>query len=177
MRILPYLCPCCGVLAGRFSNLTKFEDSHKRDALTYTHDIFNNKCKSPYHATQKISNLYIENKYHHLTSKIKFRLFLNKDVQRWIPYGKANKLTQNMLKSVAKCGRYCRFSKKFGIIKLRKYNHYHKTLREWIRPFSKCRPQKMTPMGAEYGIISVHLTLLAIWKQPPMEWILQSKLF
>ena len=53
MRILPYLSPWCGVLAARFSNLTKFECSHKRDAVTYTHDNFHNKCKRPRHATRK----------------------------------------------------------------------------------------------------------------------------
>ena len=45
MRILPYLSSCCSVLAARFSNLTKFECSHRRDTVTYTHDIFHNKCK------------------------------------------------------------------------------------------------------------------------------------
>ena len=67
MRILPYLNPCCGVLTARFSNLTKFECSHRRDIITYTHDIFNNKCKTPHYVTWKISNLYIENEYHQLT--------------------------------------------------------------------------------------------------------------
>ena len=87
MRVLLYLhvCPCCGVLAARFSNLTKFECSHRRDTITYTHDIFHNKCKRPHHATRKISNLYIENKYHHLTLQKKFRLLLNKDVN-WTKY-------------------------------------------------------------------------------------------
>ena len=33
------------LLAARFSNLTKFECSHRRGALTYTHGIFHNKCK------------------------------------------------------------------------------------------------------------------------------------
>ena len=81
MRILPYLSSCCSVLAARFSNLTKFECSHRRDAVTYTHDIFHNKYKRPHHATRKISNLYIENKYNHLTLQKKFRLLLNKGVQ------------------------------------------------------------------------------------------------
>ena len=67
MRILPYLCPCCGVLAMHFLNLTTFECSHRRDAITYTHDILHNKCKRPRHATQKNSNLCIKNKYHLLT--------------------------------------------------------------------------------------------------------------
>ena len=53
MRILPYLSPCYGVLAARFSNLTKFECSHGRDAAIYTHDIFHNKCKRTHHATRK----------------------------------------------------------------------------------------------------------------------------
>ena len=65
MKILSYLSPCCGVLAARFLNLTKFECSHRRYALTYTHDIFHNKCKRRHHA------------------KI-FRLLLNKGVH--IPY-------------------------------------------------------------------------------------------
>ena len=69
MRILPYLCPCCGVLAARFSNLTRFECSHRRDAVTHTHDIFNTNCTRPHHITRKISNLYIENKYHLSTLK------------------------------------------------------------------------------------------------------------
>ena len=80
MRILPYLCPCCGILAARFSNITTFECSHRRDAITYTHDIFQTKCKRPHHATRKFSNLYIENKYHLLTLQKKFRLLLNKGV-------------------------------------------------------------------------------------------------
>ena len=80
MRILSYLCPCCGVFAARFSNLTTFECSHWRDALTFTHDILHNKCKRPQQTTQKISNLYNENIYHHLTLQQKFRYFLNKGV-------------------------------------------------------------------------------------------------
>ena len=80
MRILPNLSPCCGVLAARFSNLTKFECSHRRDAVTYTHDIFHNKCKRPRHAIGKISNLHLENKYHHLTLQKWFLLLLNKGV-------------------------------------------------------------------------------------------------
>ena len=80
MIILPYQSPRCGVLAARFSNLTKFERSHRHDAITYTHDIFHNKCPRPHHATQKISNIYIENKYHHLTLQKIFRLLLNKGV-------------------------------------------------------------------------------------------------
>ena len=81
MRILPYLSPCCDVLAARFSNLTIFECSHRRDVITHTHDIFNNKCKIPPYATRKTSNLYIENKYHQLTLQKKFQLLLNKGVQ------------------------------------------------------------------------------------------------
>ena len=48
-----------------------------------------------------------------------------------------------------------------------------------LGPFSKCRPQKMTSMVAKcsYDIISVHLTLLVIWKQPVLEWIWQTKPF
>ena len=69
-----------GVLAARFSNLTTFELSHRRDVVTYIGDIFYNKCKRPHHVTWKISNLYIENKYHYLTSQKKFRLLLNKGV-------------------------------------------------------------------------------------------------
>ena len=81
MRILPYLSPCCGVLAARFSNLTILECSHRRDFIIYTHDISNNKCKRPQYATQKMSNLYIENKYHQLTLQKIFRLLLNKGVE------------------------------------------------------------------------------------------------
>ena len=80
MIILSYLCPCCAVFAARFSNLTKFECSHRRDAITYTHDIFHKKCKRSQQTTRKISNLYIENIYHHLTLQQKFRLLLNKGV-------------------------------------------------------------------------------------------------
>ena len=80
MRISPYLYPCCSVSATRFSNLTKFECSHRRAAKTYTHDIFHDECKRPHHATWKIWNLCIENKYHHLTLENKFRLLLNKGV-------------------------------------------------------------------------------------------------
>ena len=80
MRILPYLSPCCAVLAARFSNLTIFECSHRRHVIAYTNDIFNNKCKRPHYATRKNSNLYIENKYHQLTLQKKFRLLLNKGV-------------------------------------------------------------------------------------------------
>ena len=65
--VSPYLYTCCSVLAALFSNLTKFECLHRRDAITYTHDIFHNECKRPHHATWKILNLYIEKKYHHLT--------------------------------------------------------------------------------------------------------------
>ena len=50
-----------------FLNLTKFKCSHTRDAITYTHDIFLNRCKRPHNASWKMSNLVIENKYHHLT--------------------------------------------------------------------------------------------------------------
>ena len=67
MRISSYLCPWCSVLAAHFSNLTRVECSHRRDAETYTHGIFHNNCKRPHHATWKLSNLYIENKYHDLT--------------------------------------------------------------------------------------------------------------
>ena len=80
MIMLPYLCPCCGVLVARFSNFITFECSHRRDAITYTHDIFHNECKRPHHATRQISNLYIENKNHLLTLQKKFRLLLNKGV-------------------------------------------------------------------------------------------------
>ena len=80
IRILSYLSPCCGVLAARFSNLTNFECSHRRDAVTHTHYIFHNISIGPHHATRKISNLYIENKYHHLTLQNKSRLLLNKGV-------------------------------------------------------------------------------------------------
>ena len=75
MRILPYLNPYCGVLTARFSNLTKFKCSHRRDIITYTHDIFNNRCKRPHYSTPKISNLYIENEYHQLTSQKKSDYF------------------------------------------------------------------------------------------------------
>ena len=78
MRMLPYLNPCCGVLTAHFSNLTKFECSHRRDIITYTHDIFNNRCKIPHYATRKMT--HIENKNHQLTSQNKFRLILNKGV-------------------------------------------------------------------------------------------------
>ena len=67
MRILPYLSTCCAVLAARFSNFTIFECSHRCQVITYTNDIFNNKCRRPHYTTRKISNLYIENKYHQLT--------------------------------------------------------------------------------------------------------------
>ena len=80
MRILPYLSLCCGVLEARFSNLTEFESSHRHDAVTYPHDISQNKCKRPHYATRKISKLYIENRYHHLTLQKEFRLLLNKGV-------------------------------------------------------------------------------------------------
>ena len=50
-----------------FLNFTTFECSHRRDAITDTHDIFHNKYKRPHHATRKISNLYNEYKYHLLT--------------------------------------------------------------------------------------------------------------
>ena len=80
MRISPYLYPCCSVLAARFSNITKFECSHRRAIVTYSHDIFHNEYKRPHHATWEISHLYIENKYHHLTLENKFRLLLNKGV-------------------------------------------------------------------------------------------------
>ena len=80
-RMSPYLYQCCGVLGACFSNLTKFECSHKRAAITYTHDIFHNKCKRPHHTTCKISNLYIENECHHLTLENKFWVLLNKGVQ------------------------------------------------------------------------------------------------
>ena len=80
MRISPYLYTCCSVLAARFSDLTKFESSHRRDAIIYTHDIFHNERKRLHHAIWKISNLYIENKYHRLTPKNIFRLLLNKGV-------------------------------------------------------------------------------------------------
>ena len=80
MRILPYLSLCCGVLEARFSNLTEFESSHRHDAVTYPHDISQNKCKRPHYATRKMSKLYIKNKYHHLTLQKEFRLLLNKGV-------------------------------------------------------------------------------------------------
>ena len=70
MRISPYLCPCGSGLAARFSNLTKVECSHRRGAITYTHDIFHNRCKRPHHATRKNSNLYIERKCHRHCKKI-----------------------------------------------------------------------------------------------------------
>ena len=76
-----YLSPCCSVLATHFSNLTTFDCSHRRYVVTYTHDIFHNKCKGPHRATRKNSNLYIENKYQHLTLQKKFRLLLNKGVR------------------------------------------------------------------------------------------------
>ena len=72
--------PCCSILTARFSNLTKFECSHMREAITYTHDIFRNECKRLHLATWKISILYIENNYHHLTLQKQFRLLLNKVV-------------------------------------------------------------------------------------------------
>ena len=72
MIISPYLYPYCSVLAASFG--TKFGCSYRRVAIRYTHDIFHNICKRPHHATGKISNLYIENKYHHLTLENKFRL-------------------------------------------------------------------------------------------------------
>ena len=81
MRISPYISPCCSVLAAfLFTNLTKFECSHRCAAITYTHDIFHNKWKRSYHATWQISNLSIENEYHHLTLQNKFWLLLNKGV-------------------------------------------------------------------------------------------------
>ena len=86
MRILLYLFPCCGVLAARFSNLPQFECSHRRDTITYTQDIFHNKCKRPHHVTRKMSNLYIVNKYYHLTLQKKFRLLLNKGVPAMVSY-------------------------------------------------------------------------------------------
>ena len=86
MRISPCLYPCCSVLATRFSNLTKFDCSHRRAAITYTQDIFHNECKRPHHATWKISNQYNENKYHHLTLENKFRLLLNKGVHMLYPH-------------------------------------------------------------------------------------------
>ena len=76
--------PCYSVLAARFSNITKFEYSHRRAAITYTHDIFHNECKRPHHAAWKISNLYIENKCHHLTPENKFRLLLTKGVHNFL---------------------------------------------------------------------------------------------
>ena len=93
MRISPYLCPCCSVLAKRFSNLTKFECTHRRAAITHTNGIFHNKCKRPHNATWNISNLYIENKYHHLTLQNKFWLLLNKGVvfKRMIKASKNNR--------------------------------------------------------------------------------------
>ena len=45
-----------------FLNLTTFECSHRRDAITYTRDIFKNKCIRPHHVTWKISNIYFEKK-------------------------------------------------------------------------------------------------------------------
>ena len=88
MRILPYLSPCCAVLAARFSNLTIFECSHRRHVITYTNDIFNNKWKRPHYATRNISNLYIENKYHQLTLQKKSDYFWTR-VYRFCPvYGR-----------------------------------------------------------------------------------------
>ena len=42
-RISPYICPCCSALAARFSNLTRFECSHTRDAIIYTFSTINAK--------------------------------------------------------------------------------------------------------------------------------------
>ena len=81
MPVSPYLYTCCSVLAARFSNLTKFECLLRRDAITYTHDIFHNECKRPHHATWRIWNLDIENEYHYLTLENKFRLLLIKGVE------------------------------------------------------------------------------------------------
>ena len=93
MRITPNLCPCCNVLVERFSNLTKFECSHRHAPITQTHDVFHNKCKILHNTTWRISYLYIENKYHHLTLQNKFRLLLNKGVvlKRMIKASKNNR--------------------------------------------------------------------------------------
>ena len=43
-----------------FSNLTTFECSHRRDAITYTRDVFYSKCKRPHRVTWKFQTYTLE---------------------------------------------------------------------------------------------------------------------
>ena len=58
MKMSPFFYPCCTVLTAHVSNLTKFECSSQCDSVSYTYDIFHNKCQRPYHAKWKILDQY-----------------------------------------------------------------------------------------------------------------------
>ena len=76
MTISPHILnPVVAFLQYFFSNLTAFECTPRRDGESYTYDVFHNKCKRPHHATYRISNLYIETKYHLSTLQKKSKLF------------------------------------------------------------------------------------------------------
>ena len=54
----------CSVFAAIFLNLANFKCLPEHDPVSQNHDIFQNRCKRPHHATWKISHVYIEIKCH-----------------------------------------------------------------------------------------------------------------